>query len=1365
MKKDQLIFLIPFAIIMIFVPWQHGQAQVGEPWGDVVRVASFGYGSMLSVNWSAENGQLAVSSETGFQFYDEAMVLQAERRFEIPLYEPALFSPDFQLVAMPEPEGLIIRDTRTWQPIFTLTNYAAPSWSPDSQQLAVWVGDTLRVWDVRNATVTREVSQLVSQNVPVQWSPDGEFIALPGAGAVLMVTLETGEIVNIHPFDSLSAFTWSLDGRWFAIVGRKDRVPVDHDPNIPVLDQLMLMDPITGEIIHQYDLSSGGRQGTLYGASGPVRISPDGRFVSATISRWEPPDPTAEDPADQPERWSDMGLGVWELESGAPLHDFSDTERPLARIHGAAWNPVGTHFASANGFELTVFEAESGQVVDQTLAYIDSTNQTEWDSEGHLIAAGGVWDLSNPVPEFVDFEPHVEPPAGPDLEFLQPNPYVYDYNMPPYDWEILHVYPDRDLVLTYEIDIEYPGTPEYEDDIPPEERYKIWDIESGRELEERVYLGLQNAWLYDLENADIRAEGNTQRNVFDSTRFIGIGDDQLVDLREYQETPLEIDQQERWQYREVWFSPDGTRIFAYETDGTFKAFDPVSGDLLYQTVLAGRNTLAWVSDNSMFTVLDDAQTVYVYDGITGDLLLEAVTGNSYPQLLWSPDLAYLALGGDNQGIILYHVPTRSRLTVLRGHQSAITSMGWNPACNLDAYYTCEHLFASSDTNGRIIVWGVPQAQEIAQVLPEYPAEPRLELPPATIDLSSLSPLWTYVERVDTYGKPAVQTIRWVPGVIRVNENTYYDEALEPMESEDIPRDSEWYRLEDTGNQVRLVRNVLNQEETQIVPLGLERDGTLRDADGDVQSNLSTGGYVSDATFNLNTTLVYTAENDGGSDELSGWIGRTVLYGNEWRQHRVRFGGGSPGYNQIEFSPDGSLLATATIPYYRSGGRGQVWSPDTYTLLCSLIGHTNTITKMVWHPTDGTVITSSLDGSVRKWNLQGQQVARWNHEFRGPVVQMEWAGSALLLSAGEDMTLLNPTDLSVIRTYEKVGGGPFEISPEHRQVLALGYDSVLRVVDFQTEQPSAEERQHTPSFTNIAWHPSGDHLVVSRTDGSIVTIDAITGFVLNVLRANGPVLRSMEWDATGERLLLDPYDEDYVEIISGDTGDVLLHLENQYRRPGVWWSPDGAQIAFGAYPDPIMGVYTATSMVNIHDSRTGALTHHLTLDWDDYIWYWEREVFYLNWSDDSQHIAAFFDKDKMRVWELDGFEGRLLGEHAEVGSDFAFSIWEENEFRFWTTSGEGEYSLSTDTLNYVPQGGMPQGVMLRPDGRVFLAGSAVLDRGTLYPLQQIDMGYTDAAWHPFCWSADCPAMLAVSSGYNITMYGFPREEAVEIAQGE
>lgn len=1351
MKRILALFML--ALSFILSP-ARVLAQADSPWQKVMPVARFGYGGLLSVDWSPITGQLAAASERGLQFYDPDLTLQARR--DTP-NAGAILSPDMRFVAMVEERGLIVRNTTSWEPVLALESLVAPSWSPDSTRLAVWNNSgILQVWNVPAASLQIEFTELISDGADVQWSPDSTIVAVPAGETIVMANVHTGDVIRIHDFALIAGFEWSRDGRWLVISGLPDPLPLDQDPDLLVPYSLVRLDAVTGELVTTYALPQPSNS-VIVTTGQYVSISPDGRYIAARIMYAA---------SLEEQGWAELGMAIFDLETGRPVPQPGEPAEPLIfDADYTSWSPDSSRFATSTGNTLQIFDMTTGQLAADLPAYINVTDQTIWTDDGTgLVAAGGLWDVTGEFPQYTRlvtmstpandrYVPPDMPPCSLNYrtycpDFLVPDPLVFDYERPPYDWNLQQWDPARNLAISYEIDIEYPDTPEYDDDIPPEERYIIWDIQTGDKLDERVYLGLQTAWVYDIEGANYIESESRAFNIRHNTYFLGIGDDEIVDLREG--TPKPLQDIQIWEWRRVWFGPEGRYVYTYDTDGRFKVFDPFTGEQLYTTVPAPEEAIWFTADLTLTFVQDHQEMLHIYQTDTGETVLEAYTANTYPLLLWNEDRSRLAIGGENHAVIIYDMATQKRLGILRGHQGTITSMAWNPACDYTTMTVCRYVFASSDSTGEVILWGTERRDQLVQAMPSAPAAPKYALPTAEINFADLTPIWSYVTFTDEYGQPQAQTIRWTEAGIRVNDDTYYTGQL--RELPEAPGGANWLQPAAVARDGRM----------------LSSSGTVYDESGNPLASVTASHIVTDAAFDPLGTRVLTAERgDQPQYPLSGWVRE---YSAESGQFIQAWGGGNPGFDGIAYSPNRRWIATTTLPYYQMGARVQIWFADRFnTQFSSLIGHKQRITALFWDGED--VITSSLDGTVRRWDIRtGWPLARWDQPTHAPITQMVWYDdSSLLLSAGDNLYVLAADTLTVQRTFEGVGGGRFDWSPDKKQVTVIGSDSLIRIVDLSGGAVVAEENQHMPMITHLAWNPDGDLLAASRADGSLILLDGITGAMTALLRPNGPEICSIAWSPDGSKLLLDIV-KGPVQILNGSDGVMVGEIVNPWRRAGVWWSPDGSRIALGTFPDPTHDVYNAVSLLNIY-AADGTLLSSFDLKWADFIFYDNVKPFVLAWSPGGNRIAAFY-RNGVRVW--DTATGAILVEHMNAlnladpdhekypfgrppdDPRISLTVWADDTLYFWRPDSAWSLDLAADTLTQRSDEGLPPGTVRRADGLVVLANSVIVHAASNYHLQQLATSYVDAAWHPTCWTQDCPAVLAIAHGSTVTLFGYTHQ---------
>ena len=417
MQRVQWLIFTGIIGFFIGVPALTGDvhAQETNSWSGVVPVRSFGYGSLTAVYWSPVNGQLAVASDSGLQFFNEALTLEGERRFQDSASAES-FSPNIQYVALYEADGLIVRDTNTWEPKLALDVFVTPFWSPDSRFIAVWAGEGLQIWDVERGRMIREITELISQESIIQWSPDSQVIAVSGPGAIVMLRVDTGDIVRIHAVAMIANFAWSSDGLWLIIIGRKDPLPLDFDyEKQPVEYDLLRVDALTGEVVMQYDVrvESAGYESEFFSASGHVSVSPDGQYIAAELQRSFR---YIENDVEYLE-WRRVGMGIWDLESGEALHET--TYEPFFDVYSVTWSRDGARFAASIDAALKVYAAATGEQNSLLTAYIAGYRPIVWTSEG-LAAADGIWNVRGDYPAFEGAKDIDDPPE----DFFQPAPEV-----------------------------------------------------------------------------------------------------------------------------------------------------------------------------------------------------------------------------------------------------------------------------------------------------------------------------------------------------------------------------------------------------------------------------------------------------------------------------------------------------------------------------------------------------------------------------------------------------------------------------------------------------------------------------------------------------------------------------------------------------------------------------------------------------------------------------------------------------------------------------------------------------------------------------------------------------------------------------
>jgi WD40 repeat protein len=92
-------------------------------------------------------------------------------------------------------------------------------------------------------------------------------------------------------------------------------------------------------------------------------------------------------------------------------------------------------------------------------------------------------------------------------------------------------------------------------------------------------------------------------------------------------------------------------------------------------------------------------------------------------------------------------------------------------------------------------------------------------------------------------------------------------------------------------------------------------------------------------------------------------------------------------NAVAFSPDGTLLATASYD-----GTARIWDPATGTTRATLQGHTGPVNAVAFSPDGALLATASDDGTTRIWEVA-------TGTSRATLIALPDEGSATLVADG------------------------------------------------------------------------------------------------------------------------------------------------------------------------------------------------------------------------------------------------------------------------------------------------------------------------------------------------------------------------------
>jgi len=288
----------------------------------------------------------------------------------------------------------------------TLTGHAGPiltlAHSPHTATLASGSRDrTIRLWDAKSGTC---LDTLEGHRGPVQvvaFAPGGDMLASAGGDAVVRLwDVAAGEEIAAlnDPLGAVEALAWLPDGSrlaagwnmWsFGHISLWDAATFESTNTLRADHGQLVFDVAwTGDGQHlAVALAAGylrlwdteGRPARTVRAHGEavrcLAFAPDGKLLATgssdrTIKLWD--------------------AKTWEL--------AATIKGQVGVVQGVAWSPDGTLLASVGGDGLSIWEADSGRLVDTTDEN-GSLHCVRFDASGGRLFAGGdgstvgVWDL------------------------------------------------------------------------------------------------------------------------------------------------------------------------------------------------------------------------------------------------------------------------------------------------------------------------------------------------------------------------------------------------------------------------------------------------------------------------------------------------------------------------------------------------------------------------------------------------------------------------------------------------------------------------------------------------------------------------------------------------------------------------------------------------------------------------------------------------------------------------------------------------------------------------------------------------------------------------------------------------------------
>jgi WD40 repeat protein len=279
-------------------------------------------------------------------------------------------------------------------------------------------------------------------------------------------------------------------------------------------------------------------------------------------------------------------------------------------------------------------------------------------------------------------------------------------------------------------------------------------------------------------------------------------------------------------------------------------------------------------------------------------------------------------------------------------------------------------------------------------------------------------------------------------------------------------------------------------------------------------------------------------------------------------------------NQVVFSPDGKLLATASddnsAGIVEVSAQGQGVQPMVH-----LTGHTNRVLGFAWAPDAKKVVTTSLDQTARLWDLEHHSwLILEDHKSGVHAAVFSPDGKTLATGAMDrSVKVRDAVDGRVRYTVELPGEkgdmvAALTLCPDGKTFVAGGgsWDEVKRGAvaawDLATGKPRWSISKNLAAVWGLAVSPDGQTLALACLDGTLRLCDAATGKERSVLHGHVDRAIGVVFTPSGKTLASCGYDN---TIRLWDVATGLQKVQRAAHLLGVQRiaiSPDGKVLASG-----------------------------------------------------------------------------------------------------------------------------------------------------------------------------------------------------------
>ncbi|MEO3867356.1 WD40 repeat domain-containing protein [Nonomuraea sp. B12E4] len=406
--------------------------------------------------------------------------------------------------------------------------------------------------------------------------------------------------------------------------------------------------------------------------------------------------------------------------------------------------------------------------------------------------------------------------------------------------------------------------------------------------------------------------------------------------------------------------------------------------------------------------------------------------------------------------------------------------------------------------------------------------------------------------------------------------------------------------------------------------------------------------------------------------------------------------------RLALSPDGRTLATACLDIVR------FYDVATHRELGTPLKHAQIVSALAYNPDGRTFVTGDYAGVVQQWDVatrrpHGPAMGRPKDDLSRKILQVAFGRDGkTLATAGNDRT----ARLWDTATGRQIGAplvhggtvGDVAFSPDGATLATAAWDDTARLWDVATGKQTGVLRDRTAGFYGVAFSPDGTRLATAGASGRTILWDTASRQQLMALSDNSVPVERVAFSPDGKLLA----------AASGDgvvrLADPQVHLQLGTPMPArttVALSPGGRILAAGVAreKDPAIQLWDVATQRPL-----GPPLRPEGARWS---------VTSIEFSPDGRTMLTS-SMDGLRLWDVASrreiaHESRLKG-LTRLSPDGRFvAVQQDQAIAFWDVASREETGPRISVPEHT---GVLTGMAISPDGAI-LASAGFDDRVRLF----------------------------------------------------